>query len=131
VSFATQPREVVSMWGQLGALARTRCAWCGRELRPCNLPRHVAAAHFRQLTIDEVLKADAERTGTMERVAEIYEDAAGEFRWRVKAGNGEIVATGEGHPRRDGARRGLKDARIQYDRLDDSHNAHEAPEGAP
>ena len=29
--------------------------------------------------------------------AEIYEDAAGEHRWRLKAGNGEVVAQGEGH----------------------------------
>jgi hypothetical protein len=30
------------------ALVRTRCIWCERELRPCNLDRHVRAAHFRQ-----------------------------------------------------------------------------------
>lgn len=28
---------------------------------------------------------------------EFYEDDAGEHRWRLKGGNGEIVATGEGH----------------------------------
>jgi len=32
----------------------------------------------------------------MEHVA-FYEDAAGEHRWALKAANGEIVATGEGH----------------------------------
>lgn len=30
---------------------------------------------------------------------EIYEDAAGEFRWRAVAANDEIVATGESHSR--------------------------------
>lgn len=30
---------------------------------------------------------------------EFHEDAAGEWRWRLKAANGEIVATGEGHTR--------------------------------
>jgi hypothetical protein len=59
VSFATQPREVVQLWAQTGAAVVVRCGWCGRELRPCNLGRHVAAAHFRQLTIDDVL-ADVE-----------------------------------------------------------------------
>ena len=59
MSFATQPREVVQLWAQAGAMVVVRCGWCGRELRPCNLARHVAAAHFRQLTIDDVL-ADVE-----------------------------------------------------------------------
>jgi len=59
MSFATQPRELVRLRGQLGAMVVVRCGWCGRELRPCNLARHIAAAHFRQLTIDDVL-ADVE-----------------------------------------------------------------------
>jgi uncharacterized protein YegP (UPF0339 family) len=28
-----------------------------------------------------------------------YRDDAGEWRWRLRGGNGEIVGTGEGHPR--------------------------------
>jgi hypothetical protein len=56
MSFATRAREEVSMFGQLGALVTIRCEWCGRELRPCNLKRHTDAAHFRQLTIDEMLR---------------------------------------------------------------------------
>jgi len=59
MSFATQPTEMVRLWAQTGAMAVVRCGWCGREMRPCNLARHVAAAHFRQLTIDDVL-ADVE-----------------------------------------------------------------------
>jgi hypothetical protein len=46
----------------VGGLTRRPCPWCGRELRPCNLARHIAAAHFRQLTIDDVL-ADVEADG--------------------------------------------------------------------
>lgn len=37
---------------------------------------------------------------------EIYEDARGEFRFRLKAGNGEVVATGEGYASKDGAIKG-------------------------
>ena len=28
---------------------------------------------------------------------EVYEDRAGEYRWRLKAGNGQVVASGEGY----------------------------------
>lgn len=34
---------------------------------------------------------------------EIYKDSRGEFRFRLKAGNGEIVATGEGYATKSGA----------------------------
>jgi hypothetical protein len=37
------------------SLRRSKCAWCERELRPCNMRRHVDAAHFHQLTVDEAL----------------------------------------------------------------------------
>ncbi len=36
---------------------------------------------------------------------EIYQSGAG-FRWRLRAGNGEIVATGEEYSTKDGAKRG-------------------------
>lgn len=39
---------------------------------------------------------------------EIYQDARGEFRFMLKAGNGEIVATGEGYKTRAGAVRGTE-----------------------
>ncbi|MFD8323250.1 YegP family protein, partial [Kitasatospora purpeofusca] len=32
---------------------------------------------------------------------EVYEDAGGKFRFRLKAGNGEIVATGQGYASKD------------------------------
>ncbi len=39
---------------------------------------------------------------------EIYEDVNGEFRFRLKAGNGEIVVTGEGYKTRAGAIKGTE-----------------------
>jgi hypothetical protein len=39
---------------------------------------------------------------------EIYRDAAGEYRWRLKAANGRIVAAGEGYKMLAGAKRGAE-----------------------
>lgn len=39
-------------------------------------------------------------------MVEVYQDAAGEWRFRVKGGNGEIVAVSEGYTRKDDAKRG-------------------------
>ncbi|HEY0955833.1 MAG TPA: DUF1508 domain-containing protein [Roseateles sp.] len=39
---------------------------------------------------------------------EIYPDAAGEWRWRLKASNGRIVASGEGYKTPAGAERGTQ-----------------------
>ena len=33
---------------------------------------------------------------------EVYKDKAGEFRFRLKAGNGEVIATGEGYKSKAG-----------------------------
>lgn len=38
---------------------------------------------------------------------EWYQDAAGEFRWRLKAANGEVVASGEGYKTKSGVLRGI------------------------
>jgi uncharacterized protein YegP (UPF0339 family) len=38
---------------------------------------------------------------------EIYEDAKGEFRFRLKAGNGEVVATGESYKTKAGVINGV------------------------
>ncbi len=38
---------------------------------------------------------------------EIYSDKAGEFRFRLKASNGEIIATGEGYTSKAGALNGV------------------------
>lgn len=37
---------------------------------------------------------------------EIFRDTSGEWRWRLKARNGEIVASGEGYKTKAGAMRG-------------------------
>lgn len=42
---------------------------------------------------------------------EVYQDAAGEYRWRLVAGNGEVVASGEGHTRREDAERAVETVR--------------------
>lgn len=39
---------------------------------------------------------------------ELYKDKAGKFRFRLKAGNGEIIATGEGYESKAGAKNGIE-----------------------
>jgi uncharacterized protein YegP (UPF0339 family) len=39
---------------------------------------------------------------------EIYKDKKGEFRFRLKAGNGEVVATGESYPTKAGVMKGIE-----------------------
>jgi len=39
---------------------------------------------------------------------EIYKDAAGKFRFRLKAPNGEIIATGEAYESKDGCTKGIE-----------------------
>jgi uncharacterized protein YegP (UPF0339 family) len=38
---------------------------------------------------------------------EIYKDSKGEFRFRLKAGNGEVVATGESYETKSGVINGV------------------------
>lgn len=57
------------------------------------------------------------------RIATIFEDEDGQWRWHVKAGNGEIVAEGESYTRKEDARRGLDDAMIEYDEVRDAETA--------
>ncbi len=48
----------------------------------------------------------------MSQTFEIFEDKAGEYRWRLVASNGEIIAdSGEGYASKDGARQAVE--RIQ------------------
>lgn len=43
---------------------------------------------------------------------QVYEDNAGEFRWRLKAPNGQIIAdSGEGYYNRSGAKRAAENVR--------------------
>ncbi len=39
---------------------------------------------------------------------EVYEDASGKFRFRLKAGNGEIIATGQGYGSRQSCLKGIE-----------------------
>lgn len=39
---------------------------------------------------------------------EVYKDARGEFRFRLKAGNGEVIATGEGYKTKASALNGIE-----------------------
>ena len=42
---------------------------------------------------------------------EVYTDKAGEFRFRLKAKNGEIIATGEGYASKAGCKNGIESIR--------------------
>lgn len=42
---------------------------------------------------------------------EIYKDAKGEFRFRLKAGNGEVIAVGEGYSSKAGCLNGIESIR--------------------
>jgi uncharacterized protein YegP (UPF0339 family) len=39
---------------------------------------------------------------------EIYKDAAQKFRWRLKAPNGEIIATSEAYESKEGCKKGIE-----------------------
>ncbi|MEV0648133.1 DUF1508 domain-containing protein [Phytomonospora sp. NPDC050363] len=39
---------------------------------------------------------------------ELYTDEAGKYRWRLKSGNGEIIAVGEAYESRSGAVIGIE-----------------------
>jgi len=39
---------------------------------------------------------------------ELYEDRSGEFRFRLKAGNGEVIAVSEGYSSKSGALNGIE-----------------------
>ncbi|MGB3374157.1 MAG: YegP family protein [Microbacterium sp.] len=42
---------------------------------------------------------------------ELYEDKSGGWRFRLKAGNGEIIATGQGYASKSGAVNGIDSVR--------------------
>lgn len=46
---------------------------------------------------------------------EIYADKAGEYRFRLKAKNGQIIATGEGYKAKDGCKNGIESIRENAD----------------
>lgn len=42
---------------------------------------------------------------------ELYEDKSGDYRFRLKAGNGEVIATGQGYASKAGALNGIESVR--------------------
>lgn len=38
---------------------------------------------------------------------ELYQDKGGDYRFRLKAGNGEVIATGQGYASKSGALNGI------------------------
>ena len=52
----------------------------------------------------------ATQPGTMMKRAkfEVWQNAAGEWQWHLRASNGEIIAVGEGYKRRQGAVQGTR-----------------------
>ncbi|PKW26733.1 YegP family protein [Phycicoccus duodecadis] len=42
---------------------------------------------------------------------EVYEDKAGKFRFRLKAGNGQVIATGEAYESKASAMNGVESVR--------------------
>jgi uncharacterized protein YegP (UPF0339 family) len=42
---------------------------------------------------------------------EIYKDSQGEFRWRLRATNGEVIANGEGYTSKAGCLNGIESVR--------------------
>ena len=46
---------------------------------------------------------------------EVYKDKKGEFRFRLKAANGQIIATGEGYASKDGCMKGIESIRKNAD----------------
>jgi uncharacterized protein len=49
---------------------------------------------------------------------ELYEDKAGKYRFRLKAGNGQVIAVGEAYESKDAAKKGIESVKT---------NAAEAP----
>ena len=54
--------------------------------------------------------SQAEKGGTMGKF-EIFKDSQGEFRWRLRAANGEVIASGEGYTSKAGCLNGIESVR--------------------
>jgi uncharacterized protein YegP (UPF0339 family) len=46
---------------------------------------------------------------------ELYQDKGGDWRFRLKAGNGEVIATGQGYSSKSGAMNGIDSVRRNAD----------------
>lgn len=62
--------------------------------------------------VSELASTDTERSRDKEVTVagkfEVYQDKAGKYRFRLKAGNGEVVATGEAYESKSSARAGCE-----------------------
>ncbi|MBQ3869115.1 MAG: YegP family protein [Clostridia bacterium] len=63
--------------------------------------KNSARANFEDLTVEEPVKAKCPKF-------EMYTDKKGEFRFRLKATNGEIIATSEGYKAKAGCLNGIE-----------------------
>ncbi|MFC6656013.1 YegP family protein [Roseibium salinum] len=61
---------------------------------------------------------------------ELYEDKAGEYRFRLKAGNGEIILTSESYKQKASAKNGIDSVR-ENALLDDRYERKESKSGQP
>ncbi len=50
---------------------------------------------------------------------EVFEDHAGEWRWRLRSANGEILAQSEGYTRKEDAARAIRTVRDTAEDADD------------
>ncbi len=61
---------------------------------------------------------------------ELYKDKAGEFRFRLKAGNGEIILASEGYKQKPSAENGIESVRKNAP-LDERYERKETSSGKP
>ncbi|TDK46790.1 YegP family protein [Antarcticimicrobium luteum] len=61
---------------------------------------------------------------------ELYKDKAGEFRFRLKAGNGEIILASEGYKQRASAENGIQSVR-KNGPVDERYERKETSSGKP
>ncbi len=61
---------------------------------------------------------------------ELYEDKAGEYRFRLKAGNGEIILASEGYKQKASALNGIESVR-KNSAIDDRFERKETTSGKP
>jgi uncharacterized protein YegP (UPF0339 family) len=60
-------------------------------------------------SVFEPIEGDSEpRGGSVAGKYEIYKDSSGGFRFRLKAGNGEVIATGESYKTKAAAQKGIE-----------------------
>ena len=69
-----------------------------------SVKKNAPIANLEDQTVDPVVSATHPKF-------EMYKDKAGEFRFRLKARNGEIIATSEGYKAKDGCKNGIDSTR--------------------